>query len=187
VSQNIEPSLDPNRIVWIDLEMTGLDPLIDEVIEIATIITDNELNVIAIGPELILHQCKSRWDKMDEWNRNQHGKSGLWDKVLSSEITCKQAEEQTLAFIKQYVPPKAVPLAGNSVWQDRRFLNRYMPSIDEYLHYRIIDVSTIKECVSRWYPSPKVFVKKESHRAIDDIKESIEELSFFRQHYFQSP
>ncbi len=176
---------DKDLIVWIDMEMTGLDPQVEEIIEIATIITDKDLNIVATGPELVCHQDESRFEKMDDWNQKQHKKSGLWDKVIASKISMKEAEKQTLDFIKQYVPERTAPLAGNSVWQDRRFLNRYMKSIDDYLHYRIIDVSSFKECICRWFTDFKEFEKQNTHRALDDIKESINELAYYKKNYFQ--
>lgn len=175
----------PSNLVWMDMEMTGLDPDKDAIIEMATIITDWDLNVIAIGPEIVIHQPQERFAQMDDWNREHHGKSGLWDRVVSSNITIKEAESQTLQFIKQYVGPKKSPLCGNSIWQDRRFLRRYMRSLDGYLHYRIVDVSTVKELVKRWYYDPNEKKKNDSsHRALDDIHESIAELKTYRENFF---
>jgi len=173
------------KIVWMDLEMTGLDPIEDEIIEIATLITDGELNILATGPELILNQPAERFTKMDDWNQEHHKKSGLWDSVVNSKITLQEAEQQTLAFLKEHVGPNESPLAGNSVWQDRRFLVKYMPQIDEHLHYRLIDVSSIKELSTSWYPGIKFVAKNGSHRAMDDIKESVEELKFYRENFFK--
>lgn len=176
------------NLVWIDLEMTGLD--VDEcrIIEIATLITDSELNIIATGPELVIHQPDELLDAMDEWNTKHHGESGLTEAVRKSTISEEEAERRTLEFIKTYCDERSAPLCGNSVWQDRRFLDRYMPKLEAYLHYRIIDVSSIKEVVRRWYPSnvrpPK---KGDTHRALDDIKESIEELRFYRENIFVAP
>lgn len=176
---------DNSNIVWMDLEMTGLDPLQDEIIEIATLITDKELNIIAEGPEIIINQPESRFEKMDDWNQNQHTKSGLWEKVIASKVTVDQAEKQTLDFIKEYTNPRKAPLAGNSIWQDRRFITIHMKEMDQYLHYRMIDVSTIKELGTRWYDDMESYKKKGSHRAMDDIRESIEELKFFRKNLFK--
>ena len=172
-------------LVWMDLEMTGLDPDTDEIIEIATLITDADLNLVAEGPELILHQPQERFDKMDDWNREHHTKSGLWEKVVQSKIDMRAAEEQTLAFVKEHVGERMAPLCGNSIWQDRRFLARHMPALEAYLHYRLVDVSTIKELSRRWYPNLGPYSKKLlSHRALDDIRESIEELKFYRAKLF---
>ncbi len=174
------------HMVWMDMEMTGLDPQTDEIIEIATVITDGELNVIAELPSIILHQDQSRFAKMDDWNKEQHTKSGLWAEVVKSTVTLADAEQQTLAFIKKHIGPKKSPLCGNSIWQDRRFLRRYMQEIDAYLHYRIVDVSTIKELVHRWYPQQQPTNKNKAnvHRAVQDVYDSIEELKLYRQQYF---
>jgi oligoribonuclease len=176
---------DNSNIVWMDLEMTGLDPLQDEIIEVATLITDKELNIIAEGPEIVINQPESRFAKMDDWNQNQHTKSGLWEKVLASKVTAEQAEKETLEFIKKYTNPRKAPLAGNSIWQDRRFITIHMKSLDQYLHYRMIDVSTIKELGTRWYSDLQSYQKKGSHRAMDDIRESIGELQHFRKQLFK--
>lgn len=174
-------------LVWIDMEMTGLDPAKERIIEMAAIVTDSELEVIAEGPELIVHQPDAILDAMDEWNTRTHGASGLTERVRQSTLSEAEAEAQMLAFLKEHCPEREAPLAGNSVHQDRRFLARYMPSIDAHLHYRIVDVSTIKELCQRWYPTlyegrP---MKKGSHRALDDIRESIEELRYYRKTVFR--
>lgn len=180
MSKTVQPPL-----VWINMEMTGLDPDRDEIIEIATIITDSELNVIARGPELVIHQEAKRFELMDDWNQDHHTRSGLWDLVLKSTTTLEAAEKQTLDFIKQHTGPRESPLCGNSIWQDRRFLCRHMQSINEYLHYRIIDVSSVKELAKRWYPGIAQFEgKKEAHRAMDDILESVEELKYYQEKIF---
>ena len=176
------------NLVWIDLEMTGLDVHTCQIIEIATLITDSELNIIATGPELVIHQPKEVMDAMDEWNTKHHGESGLTRAVLRSDLTLEAAERRTLEFIKTYCKENTAPLCGNSVWQDRRFLSHYMPHLESYLHYRIIDVSSIKEVVRRWYPTHiRPPQKGLSHRALEDIQESIEELKYYRGHVFAPP
>lgn len=169
-------------LVWIDMEMTGLDPDTDEILEIATVITDSELKIIAIGPNLIVHLDRARFNKMDDWNKEHHSASGLWDAVVASKVTVGQAEAETLNFLKKYSTEKTSPLCGNSVWHDRRFLFRHMRRVDSFLHYRIIDVSSFKEAALRWYPSLVEFNgKKDKHRALEDILESIEELKYYRE------
>ena len=177
-----------NNLVWIDLEMSGLE--LDEctILEIATIVTDSELEVLGEGPELVIHQPDEVLEEMDEWNTKHHGESGLTEAVRESTTTMKQAERQTLDFIAQYCHRDTAPLCGNSVWQDRRFLAKYMPRLEEYLHYRLIDVSSVKEVVKRWYPDELTPpVKQQSHRALDDIRESIEELGYYRSKVFVPP
>ena len=174
----------PN-LVWIDLEMTGLDPETDSIIEIATIVTNSNLEIIAEGPNLVLHQPASRFEVMDAWNQNQHVKSGLWQQVTTSGVSLLEAEQTTLKFLIDHTKANESPLCGNSVWQDRRFLKKYMPRLDAHLHYRLIDISSIKELAKRWYEEEKVHIKsKESHRALDDIKESISELIHYRSTIF---
>jgi oligoribonuclease len=174
------------HIVWMDLEMTGLDPDTDDIIEIASIVTDANLNIIAEGPELVIHLPNERFAKMDSWNQEHHSASGLWKKVVESEITLLDAESLTLDFLKKHVGSNVSPLAGSSVWQDRRFITKYMKQIDNYLHYRLIDVSSFKEMITRWYPNhPDKLEKKNSHRALEDIRESINELKFYREHFFK--
>jgi oligoribonuclease len=175
-----------SHLVWIDLEMTGLDPDRDSILEIATLITTEQLELVAEGPALAIHHSQATLDAMDDWNRKHHSASGLSARVLASPISMVEAETQTLDFIKTYCPPRSSPLCGNSIWQDRRFLARYMPQMESFLHYRVIDVSTLKELVRRWYPSgPQPPQKKRAHLALDDIRESIEELRFYRAAYLQ--
>ena len=176
--------LSDNHLVWMDLEMTGLDPQQDHILEIATIITDSELNIVAEGPNLAIHQPDHILAGMDEWCQSHHGASGLTERVRQSTLSLQDAERQTLAFIRQYVPERASPLCGNSIHQDRRFLVRYMPQLEAWLHYRNIDVSTIKELARRWYPDFTPPVKSETHLALADIRESIAELAAYRQHLF---
>lgn len=177
-----------NNLVWIDLEMSGLEVETDTILEIATIVTDSQLEIIEEGPELVISQPDEVLDGMDEWNTRHHGDSGLTEAVRESDISMKQAQRETLKFIAKHCHRDTAPLCGNSVWQDRRFLAKYMPRLEQYLHYRIIDVSSIKEVVRRWYPdevSPPS--KQQSHRALDDIRESIRELKFYRSHVFVPP
>jgi oligoribonuclease len=175
-------------LVWMDLEMTGLDPAREKIIEIATLITDHRLKVIAEGPNLVIHQSPEILKSMDTWNQHQHGKSGLIEEVRKSRTTVRDAEDQTLRFLKRYCRPGKSPLCGNSVHHDRKFLAKYMPRLNRFLHYRHVDVSTLKELVSRWYPSRKSAAKKKyAHRAMTDIRESIEELRGYRNHYFRRP
>jgi len=174
-------------LVWLDMEMTGLDPERERIIEVATILTDGNLTELATGPDLVIHQDDAVLAAMDDWNKKHHGGSGLVDRVKASTITEADAEAQTLAFINAHATAKDRPvLAGNSIHQDRRFIRRYMPVLEKRLHYRMVDVSTIKELARRWYPAvvTKQPPKKETHRALDDIRESLDELRFYRQHVF---
>ncbi|MFT4719347.1 MAG: oligoribonuclease [Candidatus Azotimanducaceae bacterium] len=174
------------NLVWMDLEMTGLDPEVERILEIATIITDSSLNVIAEGPALYVSQPQLLLDAMDEWNTSHHTASGLVARVQAEGISEAEAEQQTLAFIQQYVELGMSPLCGNSISQDRRFLVKYMPTLEAHLHYRNIDVSTIKELAVRWRPDVHKAVKKQgAHRAVDDIRESIDELQTYRAQFFQ--
>lgn len=177
----------PSKLVWMDLEMTGLDSDRDVIIEMATLITDTDLNVIAEGPEIVIQQPAELFDSMDAWNREHHTKSGLWAKVIQSTISHAEAEQMTLNFLKQHVGPRESPLCGNSIWQDRRFIAKQMKDLDGFLHYRLIDVSTVKILGKIWFPKDleKGTEKKSSHRALDDIKESIEELKFYRSRLFK--
>lgn len=179
-------SLNKDNLIWIDLEMTGLDPKVNTIIEIATIVTDKDLNLIAEGPNLVIHQPKEVMDAMDEWCTEHHGRSGLTAKVLASDVSMADAEKQTLDFLAQYVPSGASPICGNSVGQDRRFLYEYMPALECFFHYRYIDVSSVKELARRWQPMVLDGVsKKGAHLALDDIKDSIAELEHYRQTFFQ--
>lgn len=178
----------PTHLIWIDLEMTGLDTMQDAIIEIATLITDASLNIVAQGPNLAIYQSDDVLAKMDEWNQKQHTQSGLISRVKASTISYEQAQNQTLDFIKQYVDPKTSPMCGNTVCQDRRFLHRLMPSLEAYFHYRHLDVSTVKELAKLWAPQVYQNLKKQgAHLALDDIKESIEELRYYREHLFTLP
>ena len=176
------------NLIWIDLEMTGLNPEKEKIIEIAVIVTDKELNILAEGPDLVVKQPKKLLGKMDSWNKKQHKKSGLLDEVLKSRLTIRQAEKMVLEFIKPYCEPGKNALCGNSVYHDRRFIIKYMPKLDKFLHYRLVDVSTIKNLVQRWFPKYSGVPKKsDTHRALADIRESIEELRFYRQTFFKEP
>jgi oligoribonuclease len=177
---------DKNNLVWIDLEMTGLEPDVDVIIEIATLVTDSELNILAQGPVIAIHQSDATLAKMDDWNQKHHGKSGLIDRVKASQFSEADAVAQTIEFLEKYVPKGASPLCGNSIGQDRRFLNKYMRELEDYFHYRSIDVSTVKELVKRWSPqSMDGFTKQSTHQALQDIQESIAELQFYRKQVFK--
>jgi oligoribonuclease len=170
--------------------MTGLEPATDRILEVATILTDGQLTELATGPELVIHQPAEVLAAMDDWNTRHHGASGLTQRVVESTLSCADAEAQTLAFLAAHVPAKDRPvLAGNSIHQDRRFIRRYMPALEKRLHYRMVDVSTIKELARRWYPQAvaRQPAKRDTHRALDDIRESIEELRFYRAQVFVAP
>jgi len=178
-----EAQLSDSNLIWIDLEMTGLDPDTDSIIEIATLVTDSELNVLARGPELAIAHPLARLQAMDEWNRNTHGKSGLWQRVLDSAHSHAQAGQATLAFLAQWLPAGKSPICGNSICQDRRFLVRQMPTLERYFHYRNLDVSTLKELARRWAPQVLQGVNKTgTHTALSDIEESLAELRHYRRH-----
>lgn len=176
--------ISPNNLIWIDLEMTGLDTDNDYIIEIATIITDSELNILSEGPVITVHQTKQILDAMDVWNTRQHNQSGLVKRVLESHYSTADAEDMTLEFLKKFVPEKVSPMCGNSICQDRRFLHRLMPRIEQYFHYRNLDVSSIQEMVTRWYPKKPIFKKDSAHLAIQDVRDSIKQLKFYREHFF---
>ncbi len=177
-----------DNLIWIDLEMTGLEPQTDQIIEIATIVTDSQLNILAQGPEIAIHQPQSVLDAMDEWNTRQHGQSGLVKRVQESSYSLAAAEQETLEFLKLWVPAGESPICGNSICQDRRFLARLMPALEEYFHYRNLDVSSLKELAIRWAPGLlDGFEKQGSHLALDDVKESIAELAFYREHFIRMP
>tara|TARA_R110000868_G_scaffold112110_3_gene302167 strand:+ start:314 stop:859 length:546 start_codon:yes stop_codon:yes gene_type:complete len=172
-----------NNLIWIDLEMTGLDPRHDRIIEIATVVTDPDLNVVAEGPVFAVHQSDELLAGMDEWNTTQHNKSGLVQRVQESKVTEAMAEEATLAFLKEHTMSGKSPMCGNTIWQDRRFLSAYMPELEKYFHYRLVDVSTLKELALRWAPVIYNGLKKESqHLALSDIHDSINELKYYREH-----
>lgn len=174
----------PDNLIWIDLEMTGLDSNADYIIEIATAITDKELNLLAEGPVIAIHHEESILQGMDAWNTTQHGKSGLLDRVRKSEYSMADAERMTLGFLREYVPANTSPMCGNSICQDRRFMHRLMPELEKYFLYRNLDVTTVKELVKRWTTGKDQFVKNASHLAMDDIHDSIEELQHYRAKYF---
>lgn len=179
-------SVNQENLIWIDLEMTGLDAFNDVIIEIATIVTDKDLNILAEGPVLAIHQPDEVLARMDEWNQKQHGGSGLIQRVKESTWSEAQAEQATLDFLKQYVPEKASPMCGNTICQDRRFLARFMPTLEQFFHYRHLDVSTLKELANRWRPGLADGFKKEStHLALQDIRDSIDELKYYREHFIR--
>ena len=181
--RNGSTGMGEGRLVWIDLEMTGLDTVNDSILEIATVVTDAELNILAEGPELAISHPLSPLQAMDDWNRRQHGKSGLWQRVLEEGVGMAEAEKRTLSFLSQWVPANASPMCGNSICQDRRFLHRQMPALERYFHYRNLDVSTLKELARRWAPQVLHAVSKEAaHTALSDVRDSINELRHYRQH-----
>jgi oligoribonuclease len=176
------------NLVWIDLEMTGLDPKKERIIEIATIVTDSELNILAEGPVFAIKQPDLLLEAMDSWNTKQHNGSGLVQRVKDSTVTEAEAEAKTVEFLSQYVDANVSPMCGNSVWQDRRFLDAYMPQLEKFFHYRMIDVSTLKELAKRWMPQVcKGLKKNNKHLALEDIKDSIEELKYYRENFIIKP
>lgn len=182
----IVPRQNEMNLVWVDMEMTGLEPDTDRIIEVAMVVTDMHLNVLAEGPVVVVHQSDAVLDGMDNWNKGTHGRSGLIDKVKASTTSEAQAEEELIAFMKQWVPKGKAPMCGNTIGQDRRFMVRYMPKLEAYFHYRNIDVSTLKELGKRWNPAMVAgFKKHQMHTALADIIESIEELKYYREHFIK--
>jgi oligoribonuclease len=174
------------NLIWIDLEMTGLDTLQDEIIEIATVVTDAQLNLVAEGPVLAIHQPDAVLARMDDWNTRQHAQSGLTGRVRQSDVTLRDAERITLEFLDRHVEARASPMCGNSICQDRRFLARLMPELEAFFHYRNLDVSTLKELAARWAPATLAgFSKSSTHLALDDVRDSIRELQFYREQLFR--
>lgn len=181
-------SQDKNNLIWIDLEMTGLDTQNDVIIEIATIVTDANLNILEEGPVMAIHQSDEMLAKMDDWNTKQHGGSGLTERVKNSLVTEMEAEQKTIEFLRQYVPSGSSPMCGNSICQDRRFLARCMPELEAFFHYRNLDVSSLKELANRWSPAvSKGYVKQGNHLALDDVRDSIRELAYYREHFIKLP
>ena len=179
---------DENNLIWIDLEMTGLDPFRDRIIEIATLVTDVHLNILDEGPVIAIHQPDTVLEGMDDWNQKQHGQSGLTRRVQASKYNEQKAERETLEFLQHHVPAGKSPMCGNSICQDRRFLARCMPKLEAFFHYRNLDVSTLKELAQRWSPQmAKGFVKDSKHLAMDDIKDSIAELKYYRERFLRLP
>ncbi len=180
-------SLNPTNLLWLDMEMTGLSPDTDRIIELAIVVTDADLNTVAEGPVLVVHQPDEVMNAMDSWNKGTHGKSGLIDRVKASQLDEAAAEAQMLAFVRQHVPERTSPMCGNSICQDRRFLARYMPQLEAFFHYRNLDVSTLKELAKRWRPGlAEAFKKSNRHEALADIYESIDELKYYREHFIRS-
>ncbi|MEE9382431.1 MAG: oligoribonuclease [Nannocystaceae bacterium] len=172
-------------LIWMDLEMTGLDPDGDVILEIATLVTDGDLEILAEGPDLVVHQCDEVLEKMSDWCKEHHGESGLTAAIRASQVSVVAAEVETLEFVARYCESGKSPLCGNSIGQDRRFLARYMPRLESFLHYRNIDVSSVKELVHRWYPDVPALAKGEKHRALEDIKDSLAELRYYRRRVFR--
>ena len=180
-------ALNPTHLLWLDMEMTGLSPETDRIIELAIVVTDADLNTVAEGPVLVVHQPDEVMNAMDNWNKGTHGKSGLIDRVKASQLDEAEAEAQMLEFVKQHVPARTSPMCGNSICQDRRFLARYMPQLEAFFHYRNLDVSTLKELAKRWRPGlSEEFKKSNKHEALADIYESIDELKHYREHFIRT-
>ena len=174
------------RLVWLDMEMSGLDPEIERVLEVAVVVTEPDLTVVAEGPVIVIHQSDAVLDAMDEWNKTTHGRSGLIERVKASRLNERAVEAAALAFVQEYVDKEVSPMCGNSIGQDRRFMVRYMPELEAWFHYRNLDVSTLKELCKRWKPDvAKGFEKKADHTALADIRESIEELKYYREHFIK--
>jgi oligoribonuclease len=177
---------DPGHLIWIDMEMSGLNPETDRVLEVAIVITDSHLNTVAEAPVFVVHQPDDVLDRMDDWNRSTHGKSGLTARVKASRLTERDVEERMIAFLENYVPPRISPMCGNSVHQDRRFLAKYLPRLEDYFLYRNLDVSTLKELAKRWKPEIMAGLTKQGkHEALADIHESIDELRYYREHFLK--
>jgi oligoribonuclease len=186
-TRRIDMAQDPNCLIWIDMEMTGLIPDLDRIIEVALVVTDANLNTIAEAPVWVVHQADSVLDEMDAWNKATHGRSGLIDKVKASALSDAEVEALALAFLHEHVPAKASPMCGNSICQDRRFLARWMPRFEDWFHYRNLDVSTLKELCRRWKPELMKGVPKEGkHEALADVHESIEELKYYRKNFIRA-
>lgn len=180
-------ALNPTHLLWLDMEMTGLSPETDRIIEVAIVVTDADLNTVAEGPVLVVHQADEVMNAMDSWNKGTHGKSGLIDRVRASALDEAAVETQMLEFVKQYVPARTSPMCGNSICQDRRFMARGMPQLEAFFHYRNLDVSTLKELAKRWRPGlSEGFKKSNKHEALADIYESIDELKYYREHFIRS-
>jgi len=187
MSYPLPPVPNESHLIWVDMEMTGLRPEVDRIIEVAVVVTDAELNVLAQGPVLAIHQPDSVLAAMDAWNTATHGRSGLTERVRASTITEAEAQATLIAFLRPWVPPGKSPMCGNSICQDRRFMARTMPELEAYFHYRNLDVSTVKELCRRWRPEvAKAFAKRSAHTALADIEESIDELRHYRAHFFKT-
>ncbi len=182
--ENVVSLKNENNLIWVDMEMTGLNPSTDRILEVAVVVTDSQLNVLVQGPVFAIHQCDEILAKMDKWNQSTHGKSGLIDRVRASTVSETQAQEALILFLSDYISSGKSPMCGNSICQDRRFMANYMPKLEEFFHYRNLDVSTLKELCKRWQPDiAKGFHKKSKHTAMADIEESIEELRYYRQYF----